>query len=83
MVPSSNGQDRCFSDIKSEFNSPWDYMTKYEFIKSSECSGGNCVEVNITDHTVTVRDAEGDLTIFTHREWQDFVAGVKNGEFDI
>ena len=57
-----------------------------QFKTSSFCSGGNCVEVRLAPgNTVTVRDTK-DWTFelnFTPEEWTAFVAGVKNGEFDI
>lgn len=46
----------------------------------------NCVEVKITDREVLVRDTK-DRSIpahrYTHREWTAFVAGVRDGEFDL
>ena len=53
------------------------------FKKSSKCNGSFCVEVNISDHLVTVRDAAGDLVMYTHNEWRAFIEGVKMNEFDI
>lgn len=56
--------------------------------KKSTRSGGNgsCVEVAITDEGVAVRDTK-DRTkaphIYTHDEWDAFVGGVKDGEFDL
>ena len=54
---------------------------------------GNGVEVAIeagskenSDHVITVRDAknpDGPKLIFTPDEWDAFVAGVKDGEFDL
>jgi hypothetical protein len=54
-----------------------------EFVRSSFCSGGNCVEVAIEAEGVTCRDTSGGLTIYSHDEWRAFVAGVKAGEFDV
>jgi hypothetical protein len=39
-----------------------------------------------SDHVITVRDAkhpDGPKLFFTPDEWHAFVAGVKNGEFDL
>jgi len=39
-----------------------------------------------SDHVITVRDAkhpDGPKLIFTPAEWHAFVAGVKDGEFDL
>jgi len=54
---------------------------------SSFCSLGDCVEVGLLPGgAVTVRDSKDpqrrtELT-FTRDEWDAFVKGVKNGEFD-
>lgn len=56
-----------------------------KFKVSSFCSGGACVEVGtLPTGNVAVRDTK-DRTrelVFTAEEWQAFVAGVRNGEFD-
>lgn len=57
------------------------------FFKSSYSGGGNCVEVAMLGQSsVIVRHSRcpdgGDLT-FSRPEWQAFVAGVKDGEFDL
>jgi hypothetical protein len=54
---------------------------------SSFCSLGECVEVGqLPGGSVSVRDAKdperGISLVFTHDEWDAFVKGVKNGEFD-
>jgi hypothetical protein len=56
--------------------------------KSSASSyNGNCVEIShLQDGRVAVRDtkdrASGPALIFTRPEWDAFLAGAKNGEFD-
>jgi hypothetical protein len=56
--------------------------------KSSWSSyNGNCVEIaRLQDGRVAVRDtkdaAAGPALIFTQPEWDAFLAGAKNGEFD-
>ena len=53
---------------------------------ASGSQGGNCVEVAFTNDEVLVRDSKnptGPLLHFTGAEWDAFVAGVKNKEFDI
>jgi len=55
--------------------------------KSTRSSGnGACVEVAITGEGVAVRDTK-DRTkgphIYTHAEWDAFIKGVKDGEFDL
>lgn len=62
-------------------------MALTEFRTSSFCSWGDCVEVGLRpDGTVAVRDTKDPERVtlsFTPEEWSAFVAGVKNGEFDV
>jgi hypothetical protein len=54
--------------------------------KSSASGGNGCVEVAINSAVVGVRDTkdrEGPVLRFTPAEWDAFVAGVRNGEFDL
>jgi hypothetical protein len=55
--------------------------------KSLRSSGnGNCVEVAFLDGAVAVRDSKdrnGPVLIFTAAEWDVFVAGAQDGEFDL
>ncbi|WP_433228011.1 DUF397 domain-containing protein [Actinomadura formosensis] len=54
--------------------------------KSRRSEGiGDCVEVTVA-HWVGVRDSkdpDGAVLWFTGDEWKAFLAGVKNGEFDL
>ena len=57
------------------------------WVKSSlSFSNGNCVEVaNLPDGAVGVRnsrDPGGAVLRFTPDEWQAFIGGAHNGEFD-
>ena len=57
-----------------------------EFKISSFCDLGNCVEVGqLPGGAVAVRDTKDreQSLVFTPDEWTAFVAGVKNGEFDL
>ena len=57
-----------------------------EFRISSFCDFGNCVEVGqLPGGAVAVRDTKDreSSLVFTPDEWTAFVAGVKNGEFDL
>lgn len=58
-------------------------MENNEWVKSSKCASMNCVEVKVNPHLIEVRDSEGDTVMYTRAEWLAFLAGVKNGEFDI
>ncbi|GII02217.1 DUF397 domain-containing protein [Planobispora takensis] len=50
-------------------------------------ANGQCVEVaRLSDGKVGVRDSknqQGPVLIFTPGEWDAFVGGVKDGEFDM
>jgi hypothetical protein len=54
----------------------------------SGANGGNCVEVGqVGDGAVLVRDTKdrghGPVVRYSQAEWRAFVAGVRNGEFDL
>jgi hypothetical protein len=54
--------------------------------RKSTYSGGNgCVEVAFVDGQVGVRDSkdrEGPVLVFTANEWEAFIGGAQDGEFD-
>lgn len=57
--------------------------SRAEWIKSSE--GGN-IEVAFVDDLIGMRDArnpDGPILVYTPAEWDAFIAGVKDGEFDL
>jgi Domain of unknown function (DUF397) len=54
--------------------------------KSSHSGSNGCVEVAHGDGQVAVRDSKdpsGPMLLFTRLEWQAFLAGVQDGEFDL
>jgi hypothetical protein len=56
--------------------------------KKSTFSGaaGHCTEVQMTDESVLVKDSKHpdvEPLRFTFAEWDAFVLGVKDGEFDL
>ncbi len=57
--------------------------------RKSSASGpysDNCVEVAFIDEAIAVRDSkhpEGPVLLFTQAEWDAFVGGAKDGEFDL
>lgn len=58
------------------------------FFKSSYSMTGNCVEVSLdTGDRAAVRDSKaqgrGPVLVFTAEEWAAFLAGVRDGEFDL
>jgi hypothetical protein len=60
---------------------------KWVKARASGSSGGNCVEVaGLPDRTRLVRDSKnpgGPRLTVTLRQWRAFVAGVRDGEFDL
>jgi hypothetical protein len=47
---------------------------------------GECLEVAIGADAVRVRHSQdrlGPVLAFTHSEWRAFLAGARNGEFDL
>jgi hypothetical protein len=62
-------------------------MADAQWFKSSYSSGNtdNCVEVAFVDGVVAVRDSKNrdrGVQVYTAPEWQAFLAGVKDGEFE-
>jgi hypothetical protein len=53
---------------------------------ASGATGAAAVEVALLEGGVAVRDArkpDGDVLFFTPAEWDAFVGGAKDGEFDL
>ncbi|WP_305786632.1 DUF397 domain-containing protein [Symbioplanes lichenis] len=49
------------------------------------CAAQNCVQVAFIDGGIALRDSknpDGGILRYSLREWRDFVAGVREGEFD-
>ena len=62
----------------------WDAMNP-KFVKSSASGTGGCVGVRMLRNGVKVRDLKdenGPVLSFTRREWNAFLRGVRDGEFD-
>jgi len=64
-----------------------DDLRGLRWFKSRASGGGGCVEVaHLPQGGVAVRDTK-DRTkaphVYTRPEWEAFLIGVKNGEFDI
>ena len=62
-------------------------MTSSTWVKSSlSFANGNCVEVSDQPGGAigvrNSRDSKGAVLRFTPDEWQAFLGGVRNGEFD-
>lgn len=61
-------------------------VEKMQWTKSSLCESNGCVEaMSDGGEWVFVRASQepGHMMRFTEAEWRDFVAGVKNGDFDL
>jgi hypothetical protein len=62
-------------------------LSRAPWRKSSYSGNGtNCVEVAIIDDVIAVRDSKnrsGPALRFTCSEWRAFLAGAKDGEFDL
>jgi hypothetical protein len=55
------------------------------FRRSSYSWDNNCVEVADSGFDIAVRDSEdpnGPVLIFSYRDWDAFLKGVRDGEFD-
>jgi hypothetical protein len=54
--------------------------------KSLRSASGGCVEVATLERVVGVRDSkdrQGPVLVFRFDEWNAFLAGVRDGEFDL
>ena len=63
-------------------------LSSARWMKSSRSAAAcdNCVEVAFVDDAIAVRDSknpDGAALIFTPAEWDAFVGGAKDGEFDL
>ena len=62
-------------------------QTKLHWFKSSFSAAGNCVEVaRMPGGGVALRDSKNHVKephVYTRGEWEAFLKGAKNGEFDL
>ncbi len=62
-------------------------LTNLHWFKSSASAAGNCVEVaHLPGGGVAVRDSKDrgkTPHVYTRTEWEAFLVGAKNGEFDL
>lgn len=59
-------------------------MSELVWKRSSRCSIGDCLLVAETPDGVRVRDSKSGVELaFDRDEWAAFLAGVRNGEFDL
>jgi hypothetical protein len=74
--------------FKSSKSGPWtDNCVEVKFHKSVKSgTNGACVEVATCDCGIQVRDSKnpgGPVFNFNKAEWGAFLAGVRDGEFDL
>jgi hypothetical protein len=56
------------------------------FLPRQSSNGNTCVETKFTDDAVLVRNSfkpEAGTAVFTYDEWRVFVAGVRDGDYDV
>jgi hypothetical protein len=56
------------------------------FKSAGKCASAGCVEVDTSQRMIKVRDSKPGISCvleFTVPEWEAFIAGVKEGEFDL
>lgn len=77
------------SDAGSQMISPAELAGVAWHVSSHSANGGGqCVEAGpLNDGTgrIAVRHSrrpDGEVLVYTRPEWEAFIAGVKNGEFD-
>lgn len=63
-------------------------LSRAQWFKSTRSgpNSDNCVEVAFVEEAIAVRDSknpQGPALIFTAAEWDAFVGGAKDGEFDL
>ncbi len=61
-------------------------LTRAAWRTSSHSGSSDCVEVAVVPGGMAVRDSKdpgGAVLRFTVAEWRAFVAGVRDGEFDL
>jgi hypothetical protein len=66
--------------LKGEFD-----LTRAHWRGSGQDDGGR-IQIAFVDHLIGMRDARdpaGAVLVFTEAEWDAFVAGAKDGEFDL
>jgi len=59
---------------------------RWQWHKSSHSGTNGCVEVAVAKDGIAVRDSKdpgGPVLRFTTGEWEAFLAGARDGEFDL
>jgi Domain of unknown function (DUF397) len=61
-------------------------LSRAVWVKSTHSVNNGCVEVAFVDGQVGVRDSkdrEGPVLVFTAHEWEAFIGGARDGEFEL
>ena len=61
-------------------------LSRAAWRKSTRSSANGCVEVGLVDDQIAVRDSkdrEGPVLVFTAHEWEAFLGGARDGEFEL
>jgi hypothetical protein len=61
-------------------------LSRAEWRKSSRSGSNGCVEVAFVEGQVAVRDSKdrsGPVLLFTAHEWEAFIGGAREGEFEL
>jgi hypothetical protein len=60
-------------------------LSRAAWRKSTRSSNNGCVEVGLVDDQIAVRDSkdrQGPVLFFTAHEWEAFLGGARDGEFE-
>ena len=52
---------------------------------ASRCDGGACMEIGALGRTILIRnsaDPDGACLTLAHGKWQEFITGLKDGDYD-
>jgi hypothetical protein len=61
-------------------------LSRAEWRKSTRSGNNGCIEVAFVEDQVAVRDSKdrrSPVLVFTAHEWEAFVGGVHDGEFEL
>jgi hypothetical protein len=61
-------------------------LSRAAWRKSTRSGVNGCVEVGLVDGRVAVRDSKdrgGPVLVFTAHEWEAFLGGARDGEFEL
>jgi hypothetical protein len=61
-------------------------LSRATWRKATRSGYNGCVEVGLVDGQIAVRDSkdrQGPVLIFTPHEWEAFIGGARDGEFEL